>query len=152
ADELAADLDERRRQLGARLADAYRSTQPELWEQVVGSDSFVSGIVQQQGNLTLGQHDQELALSIQHDQALLDQQRLQLGQLRYETDGLRDQVALHATQLSGSRDALLHAQEKLDQLQAAKAALQAEQQAHYSKLLQNKARTAALIKSQKQQE
>src|SRR4051794_1452835 len=70
ADALSSDLEDRRRQLGARLADAYRATQPDLWEQVIGSGSFVSGIVQQQGSLALGEHDQELAASIVRDQAV----------------------------------------------------------------------------------
>ncbi len=148
ADELAADLEDRRRQLGARLADAYRATQPDLWEQVMGSSSFVSGIVQQQGSLGLGAHDQELAASIVRDQAVLDEQRLQLRQLRYQTNALHDEVSAHAVALAIQRDTLEKQQEKLGELQAAKATLQAAQQARLSRILKNKAQTAALIKQQ----
>jgi murein DD-endopeptidase MepM/ murein hydrolase activator NlpD len=152
ADELAADLDNRRRQLGARLADAYRATQPDLWEQVMGSGSFVSGIVQQQGSLALGAHDQELAASIVQDQGVLDEQRLQLRQLRYQTNSLHDEVAARAIALTMQRDTFQKQQAQLAGLEAAKAKLQAEQQAHLSSILKNKARTAALIQSQETQQ
>jgi murein DD-endopeptidase MepM/ murein hydrolase activator NlpD len=151
ADALATDLDTRRRQLGARLADAYRATQPDLWEQVMGSKSFVSGIVQQQGSLALGEHDQELAASIARDQVVLDEQRLQLRQLRYQTGTLHDQVAAHAVVIAAQRDTLQKQQEKLGGLQAAKAKLQAEQQARLSRILKNKAHTATLLKQQEKQ-
>jgi murein DD-endopeptidase MepM/ murein hydrolase activator NlpD len=151
ADALASDLDNRRRQLGARLADAYRATQPALWEQVIGSGSFVSGIVQQQGSLALGQHDKELAESIVRDQAVLDEQRRQLRQLRYQTGSLHEQVAAHAVTIAVQRDTLQKQQEKLGRLQAAKQKLQAEQQARLSRILKNKAQTAALLKQQAKQ-
>jgi murein DD-endopeptidase MepM/ murein hydrolase activator NlpD len=151
ADELAADLDDRRRQLGARLADAYRATQPDLWEQLMGSGSFVAGIVQQQGSLNLGAHDQELAASIVRDQAVLDEQRAQLRQLRYQTSTLHDEVAAHAIAIGVQRDTLQKQQEKLAELQAAKAKLEAQQQAHLAQILKNKAATATLIKNQEKQ-
>lgn len=151
ADELAADLDARRRELGARLADAYREGQTGLWEQVIAAGSFLDAMVQQQGSLALGDHDRELALSIQHDQALLDEQRLELRQLRYQTDQLRGSVAAQAVQIGADRDQLELATTKLAELQAQTQALKAEQQAKYAKVLDNQAKVAAII-AQKQTE
>jgi murein DD-endopeptidase MepM/ murein hydrolase activator NlpD len=118
----------------------------------MGTGSFVTGIVQGQGSLALGQHDQELAASIVRDQALLDEQRLQVRQLRYQTGTLHDEVAAHAVEIAAQRDTLLKAQQKLGGLQAAKAKLQAAQKAHYDQILKNKARTAALIKQGEKQQ
>jgi murein DD-endopeptidase MepM/ murein hydrolase activator NlpD len=148
ADELAADLDNRRRELGARLADAYREGQTGLWEQVMGAGSFLDAIVQQQGSLTLGDHDRELAASIEHDQALLDEQRLELRQLRYQTDQLRTSVAAQAEQIGADRDQLDLASAREAELQAQTVALQAEQQAKYAQVLDNQARVAAIIARQ----
>jgi murein DD-endopeptidase MepM/ murein hydrolase activator NlpD len=148
ADELAADLDARRAALGARLADAYRASQTGLWEQVLTANSFLDAIVQQQGALALGEHDQELAASIQADQALLDEQRLELRHLRYTTDQLRADVATRAIQITGDRDQLLAANARLADLQAQTLALQAAQQAKYQQVLDNQAKVSAIIAQQ----
>ncbi len=148
ADELAADLDDRRRELGARLADAYREGQTGLWEQVMSAGSFLDAIVQQQGSLTLGDHDRELAASIQHDQSLLDEQRLELRQSRYQTDQLRASVAAQAEQISAQSDQLQLAKNTEAQLQAQTLALQAQQQARYAQVLDNQAKVAAIIAQQ----
>lgn len=148
ADELSADLDNRRRELGARLADAWRATAPSLWEQILSSGSFLDGIVQQQGNLALSAHDLELAQSIQTDQAVLDQQRLALQHMRYDTQQLHTQVAAAAVQITIERDQLLVQQSQLSALEAQTAALQAQQSAQYAQVLQNKARAAAILAQQ----
>lgn len=152
ADELATDLDGRRRELGARLADAYRAGQSGLWEQVIAAGSFLDAVVQQQGALALGEHDQQLALSIQNDQALLDQQRLELRQLRYQTDLVRASVDAQAEQITADRDQLVVATATLADLEARTLALQAEQQAKYQQILDNQARVAAIINRQTKQQ
>ncbi len=148
ADELSADLDSRRRELGARLADAWRSTTPSLWEQLVSGGSFIDGLVQQQGHLALSAHDLELAQSIQSDQLILDQQRLELQHMRYDTQQLHTQVAAAAEQITVERDQLLVSQAKLAALEKQTADLQARQAAQYAQVLQNKARVAAILKQQ----
>ena len=148
ADELSADLDSRRRELGARLADAWRSTTPSLWEQLVSGGSFIDGLVQQQGNLALSAHDLELAQSIQSDQAVLDEQRLQLQHMRYDTLQLHTQVAAAADQITVQRDQLLVQQTTLAALEKQTADLQAKQSAQYAQVLQNKDRVAAILVQQ----
>jgi murein DD-endopeptidase MepM/ murein hydrolase activator NlpD len=148
ADELSADLDSRRRDLGARLADAWRATTPSLWEQVVSAGSFIGGIVQQQGYLTLGAQDLQLAQSIQRDQTLLDQQRLGLQHLSYDTQQLHTEVAASAVQITLERNQLLASQVTLAALESQTAALQAKQAAQYAKVLENQARAAAILAKQ----
>lgn len=145
AEELAADLEARRRQLGARLADAYRASQSGLWEQVIAAGSFLDAVLQQQGALALGAHDRELAQSIQRDQVLLDEQRLELRHLRFQTDQLRADVTAQAQQITLDRDRLVLANAKLAELEAKTRQLQAEQQAKYRQVLDNKAKVAAVI-------
>jgi murein DD-endopeptidase MepM/ murein hydrolase activator NlpD len=146
ADELSDDLDGRRRELGARLADAWRSTTPSLWEQLVSGGSFIDGLVQQQGNLALSAHDLELAQSIESDQVILDQQRLELQHMRYDTQALHTQVAAAADQITIDRDQLLVSQAKLAALERQTADLQVEQTTQYAQLLANKAHVAAILK------
>jgi len=148
ADELSADLDARRRELGARLADAWRSTTPSLWEQLVSGGSFIDGLVQQQGNLALSAHDLELAQSIESDQIVLDQQRLELQHMRYDTQQLHTQVAAAADQITLDRDQLLVSQAKLAALEKQTADLQAKQAAQYAQVLQNKAHVASILRQQ----
>lgn len=152
ADELAVDLDARRRELGARLADAYRAGQTGLWEQVISAGSFLDAIVQQQGALALGAHDRELAISIQRDQLLLDEQRLELRHLRYDTESLRQQVAEAAVSIAADRDRLLAAEDALAVLELRTKELQAAQEAKYGQLLTNQARVAELLKRHKAEE
>jgi murein DD-endopeptidase MepM/ murein hydrolase activator NlpD len=149
ADELADELADRRRQLGARLADAYRAGQTGLWEQVIEAGSFLDAVVHQQGALALGEHDREQALSIQHDQTLLDEQRLELRHLRYDTETLRTQVAAAATSIAADRDRLLVAEAGLADLEARTAALHEEQQQRYAGVLHNQAKVSAIIRSGK---
>ncbi len=148
ADELSADLDSRRRELGARLNDAWNSTTSTLWEQLVSGGSFIDGLVQQQGNLALSAHDLELAQSIQTDQALLDQQRLELQHMRYDTQQLHTQVAAAADEITIQRDQLLVSQAKLAALEKQTTDLQAKQAAQYAEVLQNKGRVAAILRQQ----
>jgi murein DD-endopeptidase MepM/ murein hydrolase activator NlpD len=145
ADELSADLDSRRRELGARLADAWRATAPTLLEQIFSASSFMDGIVAQQGNLALSAHDHDLADGIQHDQAVLDEQRLDVQHMRYDTEQLRTQVAAAADQIAIERDELLASQARLATLETQTEALQAKQTAQYAQVLTNQARVAAII-------
>ncbi len=150
ADELAADLAQRRRELGARLADAYRASQTGLWEQVIAAGSFLDALIQQQGALSFGQRDLELAQSIERDQALLDRQRRELQSMRYDTQQLHDEVAASAVQIAGQRDALIADEQRLADLEARTAQLQAAQAAQYASLLDDRQAAQAALARQQQ--
>ena len=92
ADELAADLKGRKAALGQRLAEAYRSGQTPMWQQVLGAGSFVDVVVTTDGLVGYAQHDQQVADGIREDQRALDVRRRDIRALRYETDQLRAAV------------------------------------------------------------
>ena len=151
ADELAADLQDRRRQLGQRLADAYRTGQTPMWQQVIGASSFMDVVVAQDGLVDFAQHDQQLALGIERDQTALDVRRRDLRRLRWETDQLRASVAATAEQLAADRDRLLISEQHLADRHAATDALRAEQEAQFHELAQTKDQVAAAIVEQQRQ-
>ncbi|MFN8622290.1 MAG: peptidoglycan DD-metalloendopeptidase family protein [Chloroflexota bacterium] len=149
ADELAADLDDRKRQLGDRLAEAYRTGKTPMWEQVIGSGSFLDVVETQGGLIDYAQRDQQLAAGIERDQAALDVRRRSIRQLRWETDQLRESVGDAAAQLVLDRTRLRAAQARLQERQASTQALLDEQQADYDRMTQTRAELAALIADQK---
>lgn len=151
ADELAADLVERRRALGARLAEAYRTGRTQLWEQVMDATSFVDVVVEESGLIGFAQHDQVVAQGIERDQAALDLRRRHIRQLRYETDQLRVAVAAAADELKEDRDKLLAAEARLAERRATTQALRAEQQAQFRKMARTKEQVAELLEEQRKQ-
>lgn len=151
ADELAADLVDRRKALGTRLAEAYRTGQTPMWQQVIGADSFVDVVVEQDGLVDYAQHDQQIAEGIQSDQHALDVRRRDIRALRYETDQLRGSVAASADELAADRDRLLAAQARLDERRGIVEALRVDQQNEFHRLGQTKQQVAALIADQKRQ-
>ncbi len=151
ADELAADLRERRHALGARLAEAYRTGQTPMWEQVIGASSFVDVMVTQEGLIDFAQHDREVAEGIERDQHTLEVRRRDIRQLRWETDQLRASVAQSAVDLALDRDRLLAAEERLAERRATTQELRAEQQAQFRELARTKEQVADAIAEQKRQ-
>lgn len=151
ADELAADLVERKSALGERLAEAYRTGQTPMWQQVLSSESFVDVVITQDGLVDYAQHDQTVAEGIRDDQHALDVRRRDIRALRYETDQLRAAVAASAAQLDEDRDALLAAQAKLAERRATVESLREEQTAQFHELAQTKEQVAQVIADQKKQ-
>ena len=83
------DLQARQRELGLRLADAYRTQQTSLLEQVLASGSFTDVLTNASAYVSFGQEDAALAASISQDQAALDSLQRITQATRYRTDGLR---------------------------------------------------------------
>jgi murein DD-endopeptidase MepM/ murein hydrolase activator NlpD len=151
ADELSADLQERRRALGNRLAEAYRTGKTAVWEQVIDADSFVDVMVVEGGLIGFAEHDQAVAAGIEQDQVALDVRRRDIRQLRYETDQLRAAVAASADELKLDRDKLLAAEERLAERRATTAQLREEQQAQFRKMARTKEQVADLLAQQRRQ-
>jgi murein DD-endopeptidase MepM/ murein hydrolase activator NlpD len=148
ADDLRLDLRGRRQLLAAHLAEAYRSGQTSVLEQMLSSDSLLDGMVEQHGFLALGQQDVDLARSIEHDALILAAQQREVSHVRYRTERLRRQVEIRAAELDDARDQLLTSQERLARLEAETARLLDEQRRHHAELLANKADAEALLKKQ----
>jgi murein DD-endopeptidase MepM/ murein hydrolase activator NlpD len=151
ADELAADLKDRKAALGQRLAEAYRTGQTPMWQQVLGAGSFVDVVITQDGLVDYAQHDQQVAEGIREDQHALDVRRRDIRALRYETDQLRAAVATSAAQLDADRDALLAAQAKLAERRATVEALRQEQVDQFHQLARTKEEVSQLLADQRKQ-
>lgn len=151
ADELAADLRERKRALGDRLAEAYRTGRTPMWEQVIGASSFVDVMVSQEGLIDFAEHDRQVATGIERDQSALDVRRRDIRQLRWRTDQLRSSVAASAEVLALDRDRLIAAEARLAERRAAVEALRAEQEAEFHELAQTRQQIAEAIAEQERQ-
>lgn len=151
ADELAADLRERKRALGDRLAEAYRTGRTPMWEQVIGASSFVDVMVSQEGLIDYAEHDQQVAQGIGRDQAALDVRRRDIRQLRWQTDQLRASVAISAEALALDHDRLVAAEARLAERRAAVEALRTEQATEFHVLARTKEQVADAIAEQKRQ-
>jgi murein DD-endopeptidase MepM/ murein hydrolase activator NlpD len=151
ADELADDLGDRKRALGARLMEAWRTTQTPMWEQVLSAGSFVDVVVTGDGLVGFAERDRELALEIERDQHTLDVRRRDIRSLRWETDELRESVAASADQLAIDRDKLLAAEDRLEERRAAQRELREEQEATFRKLARTKEQVADVLADQKRQ-
>jgi murein DD-endopeptidase MepM/ murein hydrolase activator NlpD len=91
-DELAAgeiDLKARRESFQRRLAEAYRSDNTSLLDQVFTAESFSDVLTDTSAYLSYGEQDAQLAAEIVEDQQALDSLRLLTTTTRLQTDQLR---------------------------------------------------------------
>jgi murein DD-endopeptidase MepM/ murein hydrolase activator NlpD len=144
-----ADLQTRKRLLAARLAEAYRTQQTSLLQQVLTSESLTS-VLNDVGNyLSVGDQDAQLASQIETDQAQVVELQQATDQSRFKTDQLAAQVQAEAAQLDAQRAALEVAKKKLDALEQRTQSLLAQQQTQLKKVYKTQqAAAAALAKQQ----
>jgi murein DD-endopeptidase MepM/ murein hydrolase activator NlpD len=121
------DLQAQQRALGQRLADAYRSQQTSLLEQVLSSSSFTDILSQASAYLALGEQDAAMAKSIAEDQAALDSLRRLTISTRYRTDQLRRDTEAAEAELLSQQDKLERAQSRLSTLEAQTKQIQDQQ-------------------------
>ena len=143
-----AELQERRRLLGKRLAESYRVQQTSLLQQLLTADSLTEALSSSASYLQLGSQDAELARGIERDQANLDSLRRNKDALRYRTDRIRAAAARRAADLDRKREQLEAAEAKLVALEAQTKRLQQEQLAQFDRLVQTRAQAEAALKAQ----
>jgi murein DD-endopeptidase MepM/ murein hydrolase activator NlpD len=141
----AEDLEARKRLLGQRIADAYRTGQTSLLEQILDSGSFADVLTGVDAYLRFGDQDAELARSIEDDQIALDSLRRLTVATRYNTDQLRVQTLEAERQLVEQQDRLQVARDRLAALEAETRRLQQEQQQEHSRINQTQAEAAAAL-------
>jgi len=127
------DLRARQRELGQRLADAYRTQQTSLLEQVLTSGSFTDVLTNASAYVSFGQEDAALAASIAHDQAALDSLQRITEATRYRTDGLRRDTEATERQLQAHKLKLRNAQRQLSTLESKTASFRSQQQQAFTK-------------------
>jgi murein DD-endopeptidase MepM/ murein hydrolase activator NlpD len=139
------ELDGRRRLLGARLAEAYRSQNTSLLEQVLADQSFTDVLSAANAYLAYGDQDAELAESIKSDQQALDQLRALTASTRYRTDKLRRDAQSTEVELKDQQDRLAKAKEKLLRLEADTRAVQSAQRSAFQRITGNQKKARALV-------
>jgi murein DD-endopeptidase MepM/ murein hydrolase activator NlpD len=141
----AAELDARRAELGTRLADAYRTQNTSLLQQILDAGSFTDVVTDTSAYLAYGDQDALLASQIADDQASLDSLRAITAATRYRTDQLRRAAQDTAVDLRAQRQTLADAKARLARLERKTRALQRRQlaKAHRIAATQRQARAIA---------
>jgi murein DD-endopeptidase MepM/ murein hydrolase activator NlpD len=128
------DLQAQQRALGLRLADAYRTQQTSLLDQLLSSGSFSEVLSTASAYLAYGDQDAALARSIAADQASLDALQIQVAATRYRTDQLRRDAEAAEADLQAQQGKLQAAQHKLATLEAKTRTVQDSQRAAFNRI------------------
>ncbi len=139
------DLQAQQRALGLRLADAYRTQQTSLLDQLLSSGSFSDVLSTASAYLAYGDQDAALAKSIADDQASLDGLQLQVVATRYRTDQLRRDAESAEADLSAQQAKLQAARQKLATLEAHTQSIQDSQQSAFDKINNTQAKVDAYL-------
>jgi len=139
------ELDQRRRLLGERLAEAYRAQNTSLLEQVLADQSFSDVLTAANAYLSYGDQDAQLAQHIAADQRALDSLRALTTATRYRTDQLRRDTQHVETELHDQKARLARAKEKLLTLEQETEAVRDIQLAQFRKFAGNAKKQAEMV-------
>jgi murein DD-endopeptidase MepM/ murein hydrolase activator NlpD len=142
------ELDGRRRLLGARLAEAYRSQNTTLLEQVLADRSFTDVLSAANAYLAYGEEDAQLAESIAADQRALDQLRALTTSTSYRTDQLRRDAQSSEVELKAQQDRLARAKDKLRRLETDTRRVQSAQRSAFQRITGNQKKARQLVARQ----
>ena len=142
------DLQAQQRALGQRLADAYRTQQTGLLEQILSANSFTDVITQTSAYLSFGDKDAQMAQAIAQDQASLDSLRQVSAATRLQTDQLRRDAVAVQQQLEAQQAQLAAAQRRLAALEAKTQRIRDQQVAAFNRINNNQAKANAAIAAQ----
>jgi murein DD-endopeptidase MepM/ murein hydrolase activator NlpD len=144
----ADELDARREALGQRLADAYRTSNTSLLEQVIVADSFADVLSDASAYIAYGEQDSEMATEIQQEQEALDSLRAVTAATRYRKDQLRRAAEDAAADIRVQRGKLRDAMAKYQRLEQKYKAIRAKQAAKARKIAANKRQAQAYVRRQ----
>lgn len=142
----AEDLDARRQAFGRRLADAQRTQQTSILEQVLTGDSFADVISNANAYAAYAEQDADEARLIEEDQAALDGMRALQATTRHRTDQLRRAADAAARDLRERRTELNAAKAKAERLERKVKALKARQLARARRIASNKRQAEAVAR------
>jgi len=138
-----ADLKSRREALGLRLAEAYRSENTSLIEQVFTAESFSDVLSDTSAYLAYGDQDAQLSEQIQQDQQALDSLRLLTTSTRLRTDQLRRETENTEEKVVELRRKLSQAERRLKVLEKKTEKAKERQQAQMRLIVTNRKEAAA---------
>lgn len=142
------DLEARRRLLGARLVEAYRSQRTTLLEQILADGSFTDTLTAAGGALAYGDQDVELARRIEADRRELDGLRALTVSTQLRTDQLRRDARSAEIELASQTERLAAARVQLEELEARTREIQERQKETFKKIAANRREAAALVARQ----
>lgn len=142
----AEDLDARRQAFGRRLADAQRTQQTSLLEQVLNAASFADVLSNASAYEAYAAQDADEARLIEQDQAALDTMRALQATTRHRTDQLRRAADKAAAELRERRAELDAAKAKAKRLERKVKALKKRQLARARTIARNRTQAAAIAR------
>jgi murein DD-endopeptidase MepM/ murein hydrolase activator NlpD len=142
------DLEVRRQSLGQRLAEAYRTQNTSLLEQVLTAESFTDVVSDTSAYLAYGDQDARLAAEIASDQTALDSLRLLTSATRVRTDQLRRAAVDSANEITARKADLARERASLKRLESRTQRLKARQEAAFRRIAANKQQAARLLRQQ----
>lgn len=143
------DLRSRREALGRRLAQAYRTENTTLLEQVFTAESFSDVLTQTSAYLSYGEQDAQLARRILTDQQALDSLRLMTVSSRLQGDQMRRDTIDMQGRILARKDELDDAKRRLQKLEDRKKRIQDRQEARYRVLVKNEKQAKAIRAKQR---
>jgi murein DD-endopeptidase MepM/ murein hydrolase activator NlpD len=133
-----ADLKARREAMGRRFAEAYRTNDTPIIEQLFTADSFSDVLTDTSAYLSYGEQDAQLAQQITQDQQALDTLRLLTTSTRLRTDQLRRATEDTWDQVVDLKRELARAEKQLERLKKQKKLAWERQQAQLASIIKNK--------------
>lgn len=146
----AEDLDARRQAFGRRLADAQRTQQTSILEQVLTGESFAEVLSNANAYQAYAEQDAEEARLIEQDQAALDAMRALQATTRHRTDQLRRASDAAARDFRERRTELNAAKAKAERLERKVRALKARQLARARRVATNRRQAEAVAREHAQ--
>jgi murein DD-endopeptidase MepM/ murein hydrolase activator NlpD len=142
------DLEARRQALGRRLAEAARTENTTLIEQVLTAESFSDVLTDTSAYLAYGDQDAQLARQITQDQQALDSLRLLTASTRLRTDQLRRATLDTQAQVSSLRRSLNKAKDQLKRLERRTERARERQRAQILLIAKNKREAQREVRQQ----
>ncbi len=144
----AEELEARREALGQRLADAYRTSNTSLLEQVLAADSFADVLSDSSAYLAYSEQDSQMAGEIQEEQQALDSLRAVTAATRYRKDQLRRAAQAAADDIKVQRGKLHETMAKYQKLERKVKAIRKKQAAKAHRIAANKRQAGAVYAAQ----
>jgi murein DD-endopeptidase MepM/ murein hydrolase activator NlpD len=142
------DLKARRQALGRRLAEAHRTENTTLIEQVFTAETFSDVLTDTSAYLAYGDQDAQLARQITQDQQALDSLRLLTASTRLRTDQLRRATLETQAQVEALRKSLREARRRLESLERRTERARDQQRAQILVIAKNKREAQRLVRQQ----
>ncbi len=140
------DLKARREALGRRLAEAYRTENTTLLDQLFTAESFSDVLTDTSAYLSYGDQDAQLARQITQDQQALDSLRLLTTSTRLRTDQLRRETLDTQAKVMDLRVQLGQAKRALAKLEARTEKARERQEAQMRVIASNKKEAQAVAR------